>query len=321
MGQTQTGSAFGGSSLYGRSSEMGQDENQSQRSSMGTMQGQTMQGQLQGMGGSQLEDLSMMSDFAGEDFSQGLYGNSYGNSSGSVYGNSGTNSTGYSSRSSYPSGGRASTYDLGNNPAAQWNARRARESVSPTQRMVRRPNPYEEIPSLYDMYLQAAARPPAVERFGMQVFENGTRDLQSMPMDLPVGPEYVIGPGDGISVDLWGGVSRRFYRVVDREGRISLPEVGPLMVAGKSLADVQESVQKTLRTQFRDVSADVSLSRLRTIRVYVVGDVVRPSAYDIGSLSTPPERFVCGGRSHRSRIVAHSETQSGKRIGAGCRRL
>ena len=153
----------------------------------------------------------------------------------------------------------ASSMTSGTIRTACANARRARESVSPTQRLVRRPNPYEEIPSLYDMYLQAAARPPAVERFGMQVFENGTRDLQMIPMDLPVGPEYVLGPGDGVSVDLWGGVSRRFYRVVDREGRISLPEVGPLLVAGKSLAEVQESVQKTLRTQFRDVSADVSL--------------------------------------------------------------
>ena len=142
----------------------------------------------------------------------------------------------------------------------------------------------------------------------MQVFENGTRDLQMIPMDLPVGPEYVLGPGDGVSVDLWGGVSRRFYRVVDREGRLSLPEVGPLLVAGKSLAEVQESVQKTLRTQFRDVSADVSLSRLRAIRVYVVGDVVRPGAYDVGSLSTPLNAlFAAGGPTGRGslRILRH----------------
>ena len=210
------------------------------------------------------------------------------------------------------------SYDLGNNPTALWNARRARESISPTQKLVRRPNPYEEIPSLYDMYLQAAARPPAVERFGMQVFENGTRDLQMIPMDLPVGPEYVLGPGDGVSVDLWGGVSRRFYRVVDREGRLSLPEVGPLLVAGKSLAEVQESVQKTLRTQFRDVSADVSLSRLRAIRVYVVGDVVKPGAYDIGSLSTPLNAlFAAGGPTGRGslRILKHYR---GQRARAGC---
>ena len=189
-----------------------------------------------------------------------------------------------------------------------WQARRAREAVSPTQRLVRRPNPYEMIPSLYDMYLQAAARPPAVQRFGMQIFENGTRNLEMIPMDMPVGPDYVVGPGDGISIDLWGGVSRRFYRVVDKQGRVSLPEVGPLLVAGKSLGDVQQSIQRTLRTQFRDVSADVSLSRLRTVRVYVVGDVVKPGAYDVSSLSTPLNAlFAAGGPTGRGslRILQH----------------
>jgi len=202
-----------------------------------------------------------------------------------------------------------SSYDLsGKNSTATENSLRLRESSPTSARLVRRPNPYSNIPSLYDMYLQATPRPAALDRFGMQVFHNGTRDLQSIPMDLPVGPDYVLGPGDSIAIDLWGGVSRRFYEVVDRQGRISLPEIGPVLVAGKSLADVQQSVQRTLRTQFRDVSADVSLARLRTIRVYVVGDVTRPGAYDIGSLSTPLNAlFAAGGPTSRGslRIVKH----------------
>lgn len=153
--------------------------------------------------------------------------------------------------------------------------------------MVRENNPYLEIPSLFDMYLQAAPQPAAPQRFGMEVFQNGTRDLDMIPMDIPVGPNYVVGPGDALAIDLWGGVSRRIYGVVDREGHLSLPESAPVLVAGKSLAEVQQTVQRTLRTQFRDVSADVSLARLRTIRVYVVGDVDHPGAYDISSLSTP----------------------------------
>lgn len=156
-----------------------------------------------------------------------------------------------------------------------------------SQGMVRENDPYLEIPSLFDMYLQAVPQPAAPQRFGMEVFQNGTRDLDMVPMDLPVGPNYVVGPGDALAIDLWGGVSRRIYGVVDREGHLSLPESAPVLVAGKSLADVQQTVQKTLRSQFRDVSVDVSLARLRTIRVYVVGDVDHPGAYDISSLSTP----------------------------------
>jgi protein involved in polysaccharide export with SLBB domain len=174
--------------------------------------------------------------------------------------------------------------------------------------MVRQLSPYESIPSLYDMYVQAVARPAAPRRFGADVFEKRTRDSQLIPMDLPAGPDYVVGPGDGLSVDLWGGVSQRLYRVVDREGRVSLPEVGPILVSGKSLAAVQQNLQQILRTEFRNVSADVSLARLRTIRVYEVGDVASPGAYDISSLSTPLNAlFAAGGPTGRGsmRILNH----------------
>ncbi|MGB7847990.1 MAG: SLBB domain-containing protein, partial [Candidatus Acidiferrum sp.] len=163
-------------------------------------------------------------------------------------------------------------------------------------RMVRRPNPYANVPSLYDLYVQAAATNRPLERFGLDVFRKGTVNPDYIPMDLPVGPSYVVGPGDSLSIDLWGGVSQRLLRTVDREGRLALPEVGPVLVSGRTLGDVQEAVQRILRTQFRNVSADVSLLRLRSIRVYVVGDVASPGAYDVSSLSTPLNAlFMAGG--------------------------
>jgi len=178
----------------------------------------------------------------------------------------------------------------------------------PAPELVRARSPYNDIPSLYDMYVQAIPRPVLPKRFGAEVFENGTRDSQLIPMDVPAGPDYVVGPGDGLSIDLWGGVSQRIFRVVDREGRVSLPEVGPVLVSGKSLADVQTNLQETLRTQFRQVSAAVALTRLRTIRVYEVGDIANPGAYDISSLSTPLNAlFIAGGPTQKGslRIVKH----------------
>jgi protein involved in polysaccharide export with SLBB domain len=240
------------------------------------------------------EDLSLSSDFP-----QGI--------GSSLQGNSGAGPVSQVSSGSLPApSSEASDKEIANRPGAD--LRQTGDATGATQRLVRRSSPYGNIPSLYDMYLQATPRPPELERFGMQIFENGTRDLQMIPMDLPVGPEYVLGPGDGISIDLWGGVSRRFYQTVDREGRVSLPEVGPVLVAGKSMGAVQELVQKNLRTQFRDVSADISLSRLRTVRVYVVGDVAKPGAYDVSSLSTPLNAlFAAGGPTARGslRILKH----------------
>jgi polysaccharide export outer membrane protein len=177
-----------------------------------------------------------------------------------------------------------------------------------TPRLVPRPNPFADIPSLYDMYLQAAPRPAKPERFGMEVFENTGAMTQMLPMDLPVGPNYMVGPGDGLTISLWGSVSERLFRVVDRTGRVSLPEVGPLEVSGRTLGEVQQAVEQLLRTQFRSISADVSLTRLRTVRVYVVGDVAHPGAYDVSSLSTPLNAlFAAGGPTATGslRVVKH----------------
>jgi protein involved in polysaccharide export with SLBB domain len=174
-------------------------------------------------------------------------------------------------------------------------ARQPTDEDTEPVKMVRPANPYSDIPSLYDMYMQASATQRPAERFGLEVFRNNATQPGVIPMDLPVGPDYVVGPGDSLAVDLWGGYSQRLVRVVDRTGRVSLPEVGPVEVSGKSLGEVQLTVQRILRTQFRDVSADVSVSRLRTIRVYVVGEVVEAGAYDISSLSTPLNALVLAG--------------------------
>jgi polysaccharide biosynthesis/export protein len=287
--QTQPGNVpgfAGGSSSIG---EIGQIGN-------GTQSLDQSSSERTDLNGNRSEDVSVSSEFGGIDSSQNLYASNV-----SASGANGAFASGSGADTNIPRYESLSGNSSDIDKKLRW-----KELSSPN--IVRRPNPYDDVGSLYDMYLQATPRPAAPERFGMQVFENGTRDVKALPMDLPVGPDYVLGPGDSIAIDLWGGVSRRFYQVVDREGRISLPEVGPLLVAGKSLSDVQQAMQKTLRTQFRDVSADVSLSRLRSIRVYVVGDVVRPGAYDIGSLSTPLNAlFSAGGPTSRGslRIIKH----------------
>jgi protein involved in polysaccharide export with SLBB domain len=179
-----------------------------------------------------------------------------------------------------------------------WHGRREQPPAAYFEpvRMEHRPSPYADVPSLYDLYVQAAPSNRKLERFGLDVFRRGIADPDLLPMDLPVGPEYVVGPGDGLSVNVWGGVSQRFFRTVDREGRVLLPEVGAVLVSGHTLGEVQETVQNALRTQFRRVSAEVSLLKLRTVRVYVVGEVASPGGYDISSLSTALNAlFAAGG--------------------------
>ena len=171
-----------------------------------------------------------------------------------------------------------------------------------------RPNPYPNLPALQDLYRQLQNQKVPPQRFGAEIFKNGTGNLEGLPMDLPAGPDYVLGPGDGVEINTWGSISRRLTRTVDRQGKVALPETGDVVVAGLSVADAQKIIERALRTQYRDISVEMSLTRLRTIRIYVVGDVMRPGAYDISSLSTPLNAlYAAGGPTARGslRTVRH----------------
>jgi len=176
----------------------------------------------------------------------------------------------------------------------------------------RQTNPYANIPSLYDLYTQVSQRPAVLEHFGSSIFRNGVGNLDKLPMDLPAGPDYVLGPGDGVSIDIWGGVAQRLQRVVDPSGRLALPEVGTVEVSGRTLGDVQRIVQAALRTQFHEVEADVSLSRIRSVRVYVVGEVENPGPYDISSLSTPLNALYAAGGPTSRGSLRHLRLYRGK---------
>ncbi len=195
-----------------------------------------------------------------------------------------------------------------------------RRSLSPQDlnldrpRIRRKSNPYADIPSLYDLYSQVSPRPAIIEHFGANIFRNGTGNLDKLPMDLPAGPDYVLGPGDGVGIDIWGGVAQRLQRVVDTSGRLALPEVGTVQVTGRTLGDVQRIVQAALRTQFHDVEADVSLSRIRTVRTYVVGEVENPGPYDISSLSTPLNALYAAGGPTSRGSMRHLKLYRGKQL-------
>jgi len=169
-------------------------------------------------------------------------------------------------------------------------------------KVLRQPTPYNLL-SLRDLYTQLPEPRGQLKRFGSDVFLHRTGSMSNQlapivretPLDVPAGPSYVVGPGDGLAIDLWGGISQSFTRMIDREGRIALPESGAVQVAGMTLERVQSVVADTLRQQYRNVQVAVTVAHLRSIRVYVVGDVQRPGAYDISSLSTSLNALYAAG--------------------------
>jgi protein involved in polysaccharide export with SLBB domain len=155
--------------------------------------------------------------------------------------------------------------------------------------------PLRNLPALRDLYTQAVVDETKLERFGAALFRNSAAAADKSPLSVPVGPDYVLGPGDELVIDYWGASSQHIVRSVDREGRVSIPEGGSVVVAGRTLGEVQQTIQKMLSHQLRGISVDVTLGKLRTVRVYVVGDVKNPAAYDISSLSTALSALIAAG--------------------------
>ncbi len=94
-------------------------------------------------------------------------------------------------------------------------------------RTVAQPNPYPNLPSAKALYEQFPDDPKGLKRFGSDIFRPEVVGLSQFPMDLPAGPDYVLGPGDTVTLNIWGGVAQKLTQTVDREGRIALPESRP----------------------------------------------------------------------------------------------
>lgn len=135
-------------------------------------------------------------------------------------------------------------------------------------------------------------------RFGANLFSAVPSTFA--PLDnVPVTPDYVIGPGDEVLVRYWGQVEGDHRLMVDREGNIQIPRVGAAAVAGVKLQNLGEHLQAIIGRVFQNFELNVSLGRLRSIQIYVVGRARRPGSYTISSLSSLMNAlFVSGGPSN-----------------------
>jgi len=186
-----------------------------------------------------------------------------------------------------------------NNPANR--GREEANASTDAPKVLHQPTPYN-LRSLHDLYAQIPEQTVPLKRFGSEMFVD--RGLSSMargsantdtPLDVPLGPDYVVGQGDTLTINMWGGMTQSMMRVIGRDGQILLPEAGSLQVAGLPLQRAGDMIEGALKQQYRNVQVSVTVSRLRSVRVYVVGDVQRPGGYDISSLATPLSAFYSAG--------------------------
>lgn len=133
-----------------------------------------------------------------------------------------------------------------------------------------------------------------LSQFGYNFFRPAAADFAPLT-DIPVGPDYVIGPGDRIILNLWGSVEGTHELEVNRSGEIFLPRVGAVKVWGITYGRLPDLLKSGLSKVFRDFDLNVTMGKLRVIKVFVVGEVKAPGDYNLSSLSTLINALTAAG--------------------------
>ncbi len=133
-----------------------------------------------------------------------------------------------------------------------------------------------------------------LKQFGYDLFSRPPSTFAPVE-EVPVGPDYVVGPGDEIRVTVWGSIEGQWTSVVDRSGTVNLPKVGVIGVAGLTFAQLRETLRTEIAKYYTGFEMNVSMGPLKSMRIYVVGNAQTPGSYTVSSLSTLVSALFASG--------------------------
>lgn len=154
--------------------------------------------------------------------------------------------------------------------------------------------PLSTIEANYRTPAFAGEKPRELRQYGYSLFASPVSTFAPVE-DVPVGPDYILGPGDDLAINVWGAMDSGVMRTVDRNGQIILPSVGPMRVWGLTFSQAERLIREQLARHYRGFQTTVTMGRLRTIRIYVVGEVCQPGSYTLSSLSTVTNALFSAG--------------------------
>lgn len=132
---------------------------------------------------------------------------------------------------------------------------------------------------------QEVAQQDAV--FGRNIFN--TRNLTFEPnVNIATPPNYRLGPGDEVVIDIWGASQNTIRQQISPDGTINLEQLGPVFLSGMTVDRAQQYLTDELRKIYSDQSNQirVTLGNTRTIQINVMGEVVQPGTYALSAFST-----------------------------------
>src|SRR5882672_4729606 len=135
----------------------------------------------------------------------------------------------------------------------------------------------------------------ALNPFGYDLFQ-GVPSTFAPVSDIQVPIGYIVGAGDTLEIQLYGNDASRYELTVGRDGRVSFPKLGPIMVSGMTFDQARAAIEQRVAKQLIGTHVNVTMGELRSIRVFVLGEAEKPGSYAVGGLSTMTNAlFVSGG--------------------------
>jgi polysaccharide export outer membrane protein len=167
----------------------------------------------------------------------------------------------------------------------------ARPGAAPGQfQLFTRPPPQ---PGEFERFVERALGRP-LPRFGESLILEGGRGFATPPTTT-VPPDYRLNAGDQLIIGVTGSVETQLRLVINSEGKIFIPQVGDVDVAGLRYGDLQAAIARRIGEQYKDAHVSVVIGQLHGITVYVTGFAVSPGAYTISSLSTLVDAVLTAG--------------------------
>lgn len=133
-----------------------------------------------------------------------------------------------------------------------------------------------------------------IQPYGYDMFQYSVSTFEPI-VNVATPPSYLLGVGDEIVINVWGETKLYLLQTINKEGNLIIPDVGPIGAVGLTVQQLRDKLLKrmtavysSLRNGASDASSslDVSLGKLKTIQVFVLGEAVKPGGYSLSSLST-----------------------------------
>lgn len=127
-----------------------------------------------------------------------------------------------------------------------------------------------------------------LHQFGYDIFFDQDRFDSTefyAPTDTPVSKDYILGPGDQFTINVWGGNNFSYSVAVRPDGSIFIPKIGTISVWGKTFSAASVLIKNRLSDYFSGIKVDIAFDNIRSIDIFVVGEVSQPGRYSLPSTS------------------------------------